>query len=307
MAGLFYFSTSLLLFLVAPPSTSPENHPPVRWTKCIFDDLKHQPDFMSVNHQICPKLGQDVKLLMVVLSAVHHQEARLDIRKTWGQYAMRKDVALAFMLGTTSDFCLNEKIKEENDLYNDIIRVNFVDTFYNLTLKTMSILMWTQKYCPKASFLLKVDDDVYINHRILLPYIDKLDWNKRAIYGSLIANYSIMRDPKKRFYISREQYESNIPFDAILGPSYLMPIHIVKALYEKAFEYKYIPVEDIFITGIVAEKLKIDRVSERLFDQNYFNKKTVCSAQNEISIHNVSHLVKYDLWVDAHYTAQKCQ
>ncbi len=37
------------------------------------------------------------------------------------------------------------------------------DTYHNLTLKTTMGLKWTAIFCPQAQFVLKTDDDIYVN------------------------------------------------------------------------------------------------------------------------------------------------
>ena len=40
---------------------------------------------------------------------------------------------------------------------------SFQDSYHNLTLKTTFLLKWLSHRCPRAKFILKVDDDVFIN------------------------------------------------------------------------------------------------------------------------------------------------
>ncbi|ELW69543.1 Beta-1,3-galactosyltransferase 4 [Tupaia chinensis] len=44
-----------------------------------------------------------------------------------------------------------------------LILAAFQDSYRNLTLKTLSGLNWADKHCPRARYILKTDDDVYVN------------------------------------------------------------------------------------------------------------------------------------------------
>ncbi|KAJ8950405.1 hypothetical protein NQ314_007945 [Rhamnusium bicolor] len=154
-------------------------------TRGVAAEIIYEAGHVDVNSQICPDLGKNIKLLIAVTSAPSHESARLAVRETWGHFAIRKDIAIAFMLGATSNKTLNDKIDKEQELYGDIIRGKFIDTYDNLTLKTISMLEWVDNYCPKASFVLKTDDDMFINVSRLLAFIAKHKPEQRAIYGRL--------------------------------------------------------------------------------------------------------------------------
>lgn len=301
----FWFCFSSILLLLGPVRSLSDFHTNPFWIDKAFAILLNQSDFMSVNYKICPKLGLGIKLLMVVTSAADHELARLDIRKTWGHFAARKDVAMMFLMGSSLNGSVDSDVEKENDLYNDIIRLKIIDTYDNLTLKALSMLMWTDIYCPKSLFLLKVDDDMYINVDRLLNFIETLKPDQRFIYGQLEGGWKPSRDPKTPHYISYQQYESDNPVDYVSGPAYLLPVSVIQELYTNALQYKYIQVEDVFIVGIIADSLKIQRNAAPGF-LNGFEKPTPCIAQQKISIHGMSHHEKFDMWAKLHDFNAQC-
>lgn len=66
-------------------------------------------------------------------------------------------------------------IETEKHLYDDLIVANFEDSYDNLTLKTMSSMEWIDSYCNQSDFVLKTDDDMFINVPNLLSFIDKIE------------------------------------------------------------------------------------------------------------------------------------
>lgn len=63
----------------------------------------------------------------------------------------------------------------EQSRYGDLIECQVRDTYTNLTLKSIAALEWTRQYCPWARYLLKTDDDMFIDVRRLLRFIDKVE------------------------------------------------------------------------------------------------------------------------------------
>lgn len=126
-------------------------------------------------------------LLILITSAPTNHDRRLAIRQTWGHYASRRDIALAFVLGVTDIISIENMLDAEFNMYNDIIRGRFIDTYDNLTLKTMTMLEWIETHCSRAEYVLKTDDDMFINVPRLLSFIDKHHSEKqqKVIYGRL--------------------------------------------------------------------------------------------------------------------------
>ena len=57
-------------------------------------------------------------------------------------------------------------------VHGDLVQENFVDSYRNLTLKTLMAIRWASTYCSNANFVLKIDDDVLVNPSPLLEYLD---------------------------------------------------------------------------------------------------------------------------------------
>lgn len=66
----------------------------VVWTRDIYES-----GFSYPNAQVCPNDGLDIRLIILITSAPNHFSARDAIRLTWGHYAQRLDVSMAFIIG----------------------------------------------------------------------------------------------------------------------------------------------------------------------------------------------------------------
>lgn len=143
------------------------------------------------------------------------------------------------------------------------------------------MLQWVDENCSKTSFILKVDDDVSLNVNKLIQFIDENQANKRIIYGKLAVNWIPNRSPDSKYYISYEHFKPDFFPYFITGPAYLMTSDCVADLYAKALGSTFIPkLEDVFVTGVVAQEVNIARVGVTEF----LNDKKV---KNSISIHSI--------------------
>ena len=128
-------------------------------------------------------------VFVVVVSAPSYFEKRHAIRRSWERdlknEAIRHSVNLVgfvFILGRT-DMGVEANIEKEYRKHGDVIQVDISDTYNNLSLKSVSILNWVFTFCPRVDFLLKVDDDVYVNVRNLVATIRDLSLSDLSVYG----------------------------------------------------------------------------------------------------------------------------
>ncbi len=120
------------------------------------------PYLRNPTHTCLP--DDEVDLLVLVASAVGHTDRRAAIRATWG----RKDEAAARRARVV--FMLGRGEAEDGD-EEDVLQEDFVDSYHNLTIKTMMGLKWAAVFCPQAKFLLKTDDDIFVNLPLLTDEI----------------------------------------------------------------------------------------------------------------------------------------
>lgn len=112
------------------------------------------------------------------------------IRKTWIEHlkAANQDGLLSkarygFVVGLTKDNLTQNQIEEESKAYGDIIQIKMPDLYENLSLKMDALLNWVYKNCANVKFVLKADDDVYVNVRNLAHFIQSYQQFNQSIFG----------------------------------------------------------------------------------------------------------------------------
>lgn len=280
---------------ISPKSTNSKNSGADDTTMGIVTSALYESGHDIANSDFCPDFGAFLKVLILITSAPNHKEARNAIRQTWGHYNLRKDVGIAFFVGGTVDTTLQNELYTESELYGDLIQSHFKDSYNNLTLKTISMLEWVDIYCHKVNFILKTDDDMFINVPKLLDFIGRHSNDKRSIFGRLAKKWKPIRNKKSKYYVSKEQYKNVLFPDFTTGPAYLITGDVVHELYTCALNQTYLKLEDVYTTGIVAQEMKVKRIHVNEF----LNKKIVghaCNVQKAISIHMVKFHEQFDLW-----------
>jgi hypothetical protein len=108
-----------------------------------------------------------------VISATDNFVKRKEIRKkTWKNHIdvvrkfQRCNIQFSFILGQSRSCFTQRKIQEESKTHGDIIPMEMLDFHRNVPLKMTGLFNWINSYCPKIDFVLKVDDDMYVNVHI---------------------------------------------------------------------------------------------------------------------------------------------
>lgn len=101
--------------------------------------------------------------------------------------------ALAMHGLNTAERAVQRVLGREHSQYGDLVQCHSRDTYTNLTLKSIAALEWTRQYCSSARYLLKTDDDMFIDIRRLLRFIDKVE--TEAITESGVSSFYSRQPP----------------------------------------------------------------------------------------------------------------
>ena len=76
-------------------------------------------------------------VLVMVHTAMEHFFRRKEMRRTWlnTTHYSPKHLKVIFLVGTTGNKTMQEQLRNESNVFHDIIQGDFVDTYRNLTNK----------------------------------------------------------------------------------------------------------------------------------------------------------------------------
>ncbi|XP_067824579.1 N-acetyllactosaminide beta-1,3-N-acetylglucosaminyltransferase 3-like [Heptranchias perlo] len=207
--------------------------------------------------------SQDVFLLLVIKSDPFNHDRRDMVRKTWGKERKFRGVQIrrVFISAVTPNQRewrkLNRLLAMENREHQDILQWDFLDTFFNLTLKQYKLLQWVNDYCPKAQFIFNGDDDVFVNSDNMVDYLLSVEEGKKGgqhLYvGYLIYGVGPIRDEWSKYYIPEVVTTSRSYPPYIGGGGILMSSYTAKVIYGVSRELELYPIDDVFF-GMCLEK-----------------------------------------------------
>ena len=110
-------------------------------------------NILRENTSICSKKnGIDVDFIVMITSSPSATKQRMSIRDTWVSVCKNNtaNIRYVFLLGTTNSTGINQTVSKEVSTYQDIVIFDFVDTYGNLTLKTLAGLSWIIQHCGNS-------------------------------------------------------------------------------------------------------------------------------------------------------------
>jgi hypothetical protein len=153
---------------------------------------------LNPGYSVCDNSNSSVYILVYVHSGPSNYQRRVVIRETWSTRTLFSDLRLVFMIGKTLDKNLMKAIEYENEIYQDIVQEDFIDSYKNLTYKGVMALKWISTYCAQTKYVLKVDDDIVVNTFTLINHLKFLDKHnpdrKNTILCLLWQAMGVMRD-----------------------------------------------------------------------------------------------------------------
>ncbi|KAH9407371.1 hypothetical protein TYRP_012926 [Tyrophagus putrescentiae] len=135
-----------------------------KWNKnCDGRNYRHVSAEMVTTNQLvinqtnCAKNETPIFVHTAAVTSGKYFDRRMTIRKTWGKEA--KEAGM-------------KAIRAEAKQYGDMLQFNFIEDYYNLTLKAVAELKWAWRHCANSTrYLMKVDDDVLVNVPLLKNWV----------------------------------------------------------------------------------------------------------------------------------------
>ncbi|XP_060078398.1 beta-1,3-galactosyltransferase brn-like [Ylistrum balloti] len=209
---------------------------------------------------------KNVFMIYLIKSTPTNYARRNAIRKSWADENKFPNIRLVFLMGIPERSALNDMVLAESKEFSDILQLDFIDTYYNLTLKAIGGIRWTAKNCPGAKFAVMGDDDYYVATDFMLSLLEHIhSFQPAGVYmGGLIHSAKPQRDRSAKWYISPADYPFNKYPPVIRGGTLVMSMDFVIDMNIVIPYTKPIRFDDVYF-GIVAYKLGIKPMTEDRF------------------------------------------
>ncbi|XP_037041951.1 beta-1,3-galactosyltransferase 1-like isoform X2 [Bradysia coprophila] len=221
-----------------------------------------------MNKDLCvspPIQNKNLKTaVIVVLSARANFNQRNLVRQTYGSVKYANNVqilALIFMLSQSGVQANNEtenkKLEAEREQFADTMMGDFVDSYRNLTLKTIMAYEWLTEHCRQAQFVVKTDDDVIVDIFKLTHQLDSFspaDMASSNIWCWIHFKEDTIKDENSIYYAPAADFPSGKFPEHCGGVGYIAPFGVIERIMNdisNSFPGRVSTHEDVFITGVV--------------------------------------------------------
>jgi len=216
-------------------------------------------------------------VLILVCSAVENIDRRKAIRSTWGDRSLLAAVGarLVFVVARTdparSPPGIQRRVVAEHRRQGDVVQADFIDSYVNLTTKTLSALRWATRACPRVRYVMKCDDDVYVDVAALTRRLEDERTTQTStfgvddesasafIIGQVVDAARPVRDRRSKWYTPVSIYPAEFYPPYTSGTGYVLGASVLRRLEAlldaKAGVVRPFWLEDVFVTGMLAASL----------------------------------------------------
>jgi len=228
------------------------------------------------------------QVLVVIQSAPKNKNLRDEVRRTWGKSCVTTHnswCSLVFILGQLSNDSdpLQDEIENEFNEYGDILQDSFLDSYNNLTIKSIHILKYFVSISDTLGnkYLLKTDDDSFIHLEALWDLAkSRLEKKSNHLIGYLqlglkkhhylpLAHKPTSGNLKKttwlKWLIPTYMYNKKFFPQFLSGSGYLLTREASECLLEKSKTTPIVHLEDVYITGLCAASCHLRREHNKGF------------------------------------------
>ncbi|RMX50813.1 hypothetical protein pdam_00003157 [Pocillopora damicornis] len=195
---------------------------------------------------------QHYDLLIIISSSPGNSKRRKNIRKTWAfERSAKPRWTSVFLVAQTRDEAVSNVLLDEDEAHKDLVRASYYDHYWNQTRKIKMGFEWAVTYC-NFSFLLKVDDDVFVHVPRVLSFLSAPTTPKKMFYaGNHYKNPVPFRGGKWK--VNYEEYNKTRYPDFCPGFGYVLSHDVVRAFVDTFSSLPFFRLDDVYV-GMLASK-----------------------------------------------------
>ena len=224
-----------------------------------------QPEVEIVLHdpKRCDEIPE-VTWLVYVHTQPTRGDKRMVQRRTWANEKLfkKRDIRVIFVMGTLDVPVIQLDVAAEFARHRDIVQGNFTDDEFSGPTKARLALKWIATYCTKARYILKVEDDTFVDIFWLRDIVRQHRAANRLIACPQWPDHSrlIRRDPRKCsgdiWCLRYTEFPGMTHFprhcDSI---GYLMSCATARRMFQAVPTTSFFWLEEIYMTALLTSRL----------------------------------------------------
>ena len=203
-----------------------------------------------------------------------------------------------FLVGRSSDPKTNYLVTREAAIHKDIVMGKFNDTFRNLYKKMILSISWPLEEKCSASYILKTDEDCFVNIRNLLNLLDRYHVTNgtQPIYvGRRQDDMPVIRDIEDRYYVSEKEFSEPYFYPYVSGGGYVFSGNLLPLLVNVSKTAPLFPNEDALL-GSLMHRIGVEPIDHVKFipfifcegnSQDELIEAQMCALSRQIIVHGV--------------------
>ncbi|XP_056239661.1 beta-1,3-galactosyltransferase 2-like isoform X5 [Seriola aureovittata] len=137
-------------------------------------------------------------------------------------------------------------VLQESRRHKDILQSSFVDSYNNLTIKTMVMFEWLSSHCPNTSYAMKVDSDIFLNVQKLVDMLLKAPQH-RYLTGHVVRYAAVIRDQTSKWFLPVSAFPEPTYPPYAQGLGYVFSLDLPQKILEASLHVKAIYIEDVYV------------------------------------------------------------
>ncbi|BFZ02232.1 hypothetical protein BsWGS_05271 [Bradybaena similaris] len=241
-------------------------------TNFLNDPIINHIDYSFIHTSEKACTNKSVDLLVAIQSSLINFDRRRLARQGRRNNEHSTRIVYLFFTGKAANNmdALKDRIDYEAKVHGDIVQADIVDSARNMSLLSALILKWIVSYCPNVSFVVKKIDDGWMNYVQILQALrqKEADYKYFMMGNSATVLQSPLRYIIYNYYKNISQYRDSPFIVFIKEPVYGFPRRTAMLLYQTTLRTYFFWREEVFITGICANRARVPV----FFDHNFIYK-----------------------------------
>jgi len=159
-----------------------------------------------------------------------------------------------FLVGKAENEKIEQRLESEANEFDDMIMINSNENYTNIIRKHFALIEWSIDYCTNVSYVIKLDDDVFVNIQLLLRNIlvnEELSPNEKFIYCNNVENAKPIKDKESEWRVDDRlyPYEFYPPFCESFA--YVTNIPTLKTVREQSRMVPMFYLDNMYLTGML--------------------------------------------------------
>ena len=241
--------------------------------------------------------SDDTFMVVMIMSTVKKPEERKVLRETWfkDKVVHGQKLKYLFIVSSSPDPAVNEEIDKEALKYNDILHMDHLDSYNNITMSIMNTFNWLHRNCKSIKYILKGDPDSYFNTPKIVKWLLDLPPEKqhRLYHGYCKMLSHFERNPDKGNFVPSLVSSYDLTWPYCVSNGYVISSDLLAPLVLASRHYPYMLRTEEMNVGLANMMLNVTPYRYHdyywsFLDESVVSKRSVCRWRKHFGLKHVA-------------------